>query len=95
MKFLSVRELRNTPGKVWSQLEEDDLVVTSNGKPVGILVGVADGRIEETLAALRRAKAAIAVSRMREQARTAGTSRLSARKVESQIRAVRRRHPPA
>jgi len=95
MKFLSVRELRNTPGRVWADLRKHDLVVTANGKPVGILVGVDAGRIEDTLEALRRARAVMAVSRMRRSAAVSGASRLSARQIESEIRAVRRRRRPA
>jgi PHD/YefM family antitoxin component YafN of YafNO toxin-antitoxin module len=94
MKFLSVRELRNRPGRVWSELKKEELVLTSNGKPVGILLGVKEGRIEETLAALRRARAAAAVSRMRRRAAAAGTDTLSSREIEAEVRAARRRGKP-
>ncbi len=39
MKFVSSRELRINPGAVWHLLrQEKDLVITSNGKPVAVLV---------------------------------------------------------
>ncbi len=91
MRFLSVRELRNSPGQVWSSLNQEDLVLTAHGRPVGVLIGVKEGRIEETLAALRRAKAAVAVSRIRQRAAMAGTAALSPREIEAEVRAVRRR----
>ena len=91
MRFLSVRELRNEPGKVWRELEQEDLVVTANGRPVGILVSVKEGDLEQTLLALRRARAAVAVSRMRRRAAERRTERLSAAEIDREIRAVRRR----
>jgi sRNA-binding protein len=95
MKFLSVRDLRNTPGRVWADLRKDDLVVTSNGKPVGILIGVDGEGIEEALQMLRRAKATQAVSRMRKSAARSGAARLSARAIDGEIRASRRARRPA
>ena len=91
MRFLSVRELRNEPGKVWRELEQEDLVVTANGRPVGILVSVKEGDLEQTLLALRRARAAVAVSRMRRRAGERGVERFSAAEIDREIRAVRRR----
>jgi antitoxin (DNA-binding transcriptional repressor) of toxin-antitoxin stability system len=90
MKFLSVREFRNHPGRIWSRLKREDLIVTSNGKPVGILIGLAEGKMDEALSAVRRARAAIAVSRLRRRAAETGIATLSARQIENEIRAARR-----
>ncbi len=68
MKFVNVRELRNRPGKVWTEIETQDLVLTSKGSPVGLLVRVKDDSLEDTLSALRRARATLAVSRIRRRA---------------------------
>lgn len=91
MKFVTIRELRNRPGRVWEELRREDLVLTASGKPVGILVGVEEGDLDEALAALRRARAQVAVSRLRRQAAAAGTAKLPAREIAREIRAVRRR----
>ena len=90
MKFISVRELRNRPGGVWKELGEGELVLTANGKPVGVLIGVPEGDLEQTLAVLRRSRAALAVSRMREHAAEAGLDQLDKTEIESEIRAARR-----
>lgn len=38
MKFVSSRELRINPGAVWKRLrQEQDLVITANGKPRAVL----------------------------------------------------------
>ena len=65
MKFISVRDLRGRSGQVWNQLaRERDLVLTSNGKPMAILSAVSEGELEQSLAAIRRARAVAAVEKM-------------------------------
>lgn len=91
MKFISIRELRNRPGEIWKQLREDDLVLTANGRPRGVLVGLEDDELEETLEALRRARALTAVSRMRRRAAETGAAELPAGAIEAEVRAARRR----
>lgn len=90
MKFISVRELRNHPGQVWEDLKQDDLVLTANGKPVGILLGVAEEDLEEALTALRRARAQLAVSKMRRRAAETGLAEMTLEEIEEEIQAVRR-----
>lgn len=93
MKFVSVRELRNRPGGVWEDLRREDLVVTTNGKPVGILVGIEGGDVEETLRAVRLVRARQAVSRLRRSAQEAGVAGLSDAEIAAEIREARRRRP--
>lgn len=89
MKFLSTRDLRNRPGYVRDLAREDDLVLTANGKPVAILVGVEEDEFEETARAIRQAKAQRALSRMRRQVARRGLDRLSAAAIDVEIRTVR------
>lgn len=89
MKFLSVRDLRNRPGRVWKTIRGKEMVLTANGKPVAILVGVEEDDLEETLAALRRARAQAAVSRLRAQAAKTGTNVLTQEEVDAEISAAR------
>ena len=93
MKFVSVRELRNRPGQLWKDLEADDVVVTNNGKPVGLLVAVTDDDLETSLGALQRARAAMAVSRMRATARKRGTAAWTTKQVDAVVARTRRRRP--
>ena len=95
MKFLSVRELRNRPGQVRDMVSDEDVVLTVNGKPVAVLVGVREGDLEETLTLLRRGRAQAAVSRMRRTAQEQGASALTADDVETEIRAARNERRPA
>lgn len=95
MKFLSTRVLRNRPGYVRDATREEDLVLTSNGKPIAILVGIDEATFEETARAIQRAKAQVAVSRMRRRASRKGLDRLSLSAVNKEIRAVRSRRKSA
>ena len=66
MKFVSSREIRVNPRPVFEAARGgDEVVITSRGKPVALLVGVDGDDLEETLRLLRRARAQAAVSRMR------------------------------
>ena len=90
MQFVSVRELRNRSAAVWKVLaEEKDLVVTSNGKPIALLSATSDDILEESLSALRRARAQSAVAAMQQDSLRAGTDRLSMKEIDAEIRAAR------
>ena len=96
MRFVSVRELRIQPGEVWKRLSEaGELVITSNGKPIALLSGITDATLEATLIALRRARAQVAVSRMRASAQARGQSRLKSSEIETEIAAVRQQRGKA
>ena len=89
MKFLSTRDLRNRPGFVRDLARKEDLVLTSNGKPIALLLGVEEDELEETARAIRQARAQRALSRMRREAARRGVDKSSAAAIEAQIRAVR------
>lgn len=95
MKFVSTRELRNRPGFVRELAQKEDLVLTADGKPIAILLGIEDEDLEETALAIRQAKAQRALSRMRQQAAREGVAQISSRAIETEIRAVRRKRKPA
>ena len=92
MKFISVRDLRTTPSQVWAKLaEEKELVLTSNGKPIGILMATSEDTLEEQLAACRQAFAVSAVAAMQERSARTGMDRLAPDDVEEEIRSVRKK----
>ena len=88
MDFVSSRELRVNPRPVFERLEgEHEVVVTSRGKPVALMLGVEGEDVEEVVRSVRRARAELAVSRMRGTAAERG---LAEADVEDEIEAVRR-----
>lgn len=88
MEFVSSREIRINPKPVFERLEDDkEVVVTSRGKPVALLLGVSGENLEDTVRAVRRARAELAVSRMRRNASDRG---LKTGEIDAEIAAVRR-----
>ena len=66
MRFIPVRELRLKPSGVWQRLKtEHELVLTSKGRPIGILSDTRGADVEATLRALRRAKAELAMAQIK------------------------------
>jgi antitoxin (DNA-binding transcriptional repressor) of toxin-antitoxin stability system len=91
MEFVSVRELRIQPGQVWKRLaESNELIITSNGKPIALLSGITDQTLEQTLTALRRARAQVAVSQLRASAQARGADKMTAREIDAEIKAARK-----
>lgn len=91
MEFVTIRDLRLKPGDVWDKLRQQrELILTSNGRPVAVIAGVGDDDVEETVAALRRARAQAAISRLRRAAAERGANKLSAVEIEAEIAQTRR-----
>ena len=89
MKVVSSREIRVNSRPVFQAAEEgDEVVITSRGKPVALLVGVDGEDLEETVSLVRRARAQAAVSRMRKAARE-GSESMSREEIEEEINAAR------
>jgi len=90
MRFVTVRELKARSASVWKELGESrEIVVTSNGRPVAVLSAVDDETLEETLGAIRRARAVAAVDEMQRRSVKAGLDRLTDEEIEAEIAAVR------
>ncbi len=95
MKFLSVRDLRSKPAEVWKGLAAArEMVVTSNGRPIAILSAVTEDSLEETLAAIRRAKAIAAVTEMQRRSAESGADAITADEIDAEIEAARRARAP-
>ena len=94
MGFISIRDLRTRPGEVWQQLQDEgDLILTSSGRPFALMIAAEGEDVEELLLALRRARAQMAVSRLRKQAATQGLDRLSAADIDAEISRARQERP--
>lgn len=89
VQFINFRDLQDRPDEVWEKLRKGDLVVTADGEPRGILVGVGEEGLEDALGTLQRARAMTALARLRKRAAEAGTAILPCEEVEEEIQAVR------
>ena len=91
MDFVTLRDLRTQPNKVWKKLARArELVVTRNGKPVALLTETTPRSLDEDLSTLHRLRFGRTLAEIREQARTRGLDKLSAKDVDSIIRKARK-----
>jgi antitoxin (DNA-binding transcriptional repressor) of toxin-antitoxin stability system len=91
MRFVSVRDLRSKGRRVWEELEsEEQLVVTSNGRPIALLTGVNEENFENTLRDLRRARALRAVEEMQRASLKAGLDKMTNQEINAEVRAARK-----
>lgn len=92
MKFVPVREFRLHPGSVWRKLKEErELILTSRGKPVGLLAPVDEGSFDRTLRVWRQARGMLALALLQEEAKRKGLNRLKSAEIEEEIREIRHR----
>ena len=91
MKFITVRDLRTTPAQIWKELpEEQEIVITNNGKPIALLTPLSDADMEDTVAAVRRARALAALRKIRGLAIKTGLSELTLEEINREIQEYRR-----
>jgi len=87
MGYLSVKDLKKTK-ELWTRLEEErEVIITRDGKPCAIIVGVSPESVEQDLGEIRRALFSAAVTRARQKAKA---RRPSAKALEQTIRESRR-----
>jgi len=86
MKFVTVRDLRTKPAQIWKALpEEQELILTNNGKPIALITPLGESNLEETLFAVRRARAQSSVQQMQIAAGRNGLSQMSMEEIETEI----------
>lgn len=91
MKFVTVREFRSNVASVREELEtEREIVLTSNGRPFAMLTPVEPNTVEEEVAAIRQARARLAIDRIREHACRTGLDKMTMDDIDSLIAKVRR-----
>ena len=91
MRFVSVRELKGKSGEVWKGLKKDgEVILTSNGKPIAMISPVDENTVEESLSALRRARAIQAVEQIQSRSLSEGTDKITLDEINQEIEAVRR-----
>ena len=91
MKFITVRDFRTASAAIWKTLpQEQEMVITNNGKPVALLTPLSDRTLEDTLAAVRRAKAMNAVKLIQQQSLKKGTNKMTLEEINKEIRLSRK-----
>ncbi|NDC54650.1 MAG: hypothetical protein EBZ74_10275 [Planctomycetia bacterium] len=91
MDYIAVNELKR-PRVVRERLAAaEEMILTSNGRPMAVLMYVDEqDDPEDVLTAAREARSQIALRRIRERARRSGAAKLSAAEIDGVIAAARR-----
>ena len=91
MKFVTVRDLRTTPAQIWKQLPgEQEIVITNNGKPIALLTPLSDADMEDTVTAVRRARAITALKRIRGTSAKKGLTEMTMEEINKEIQEYRK-----
>lgn len=91
MKFITVRDLRTSPAQVWKDLpQEQEMVITNNGKPIALLTPISDRNLEETISSIRKARAINAVKLMQQVSAKNKNNELASEEIETEIKATRK-----
>ena len=86
MKFVTVRDFRTSPASIWEKLpSERELIITNNGKPIALLTPLSDETLEDTVSAVRRAKAINAMRKMQEISVSLGNHKMSLEEINAII----------
>ena len=91
MKTLTIRDLRTRPRQAQKTLaSEGEAILTSNGRPVALMLRVSGESLDETVETVRRARAMQALRELRRNAKARGLDRTSPKDIDALIRKVRR-----
>ena len=85
MKFMTSKELRNNPSKLWEQGAGGETVITVNGKPKAIVIEAEDNDIEEQLKSIRRARAESALDKLRIYSVRKGLNKLTDEEILTEV----------
>jgi len=90
VKFITVRDFRTSPASIWKKLPiERELIITNNGKPIALLTPLTDETLEETVSAVRRAKAINAAKKMQETSVSLGNDKMTLDEIDAIIKDAR------
>ena len=91
MSTISVSELKKKSAKQWlKSAGKDDLVITSKGVPVAVLLRIAEASVESTRALVRSVRALQAQSALQQAATASGASELPMSDIDAEIAISRR-----
>ena len=91
MKFITVRDFRTYPKKIWEELKMvQEMIITNNGKPIALLTPLIEADMEGTIKAMRQAKAKVSVEKMRSISIRKGNNRMASKDIDKQIGETRK-----
>jgi antitoxin (DNA-binding transcriptional repressor) of toxin-antitoxin stability system len=87
---MSINELKQQPDEQWlKSADNEDLIITSQGQPVAVLLPINAENLEPTLSTLRSVRAMMALGALQKAAEANGTGDLSVEEIDAEIKAAR------
>ncbi|MDR1579720.1 MAG: type II toxin-antitoxin system Phd/YefM family antitoxin [Synergistaceae bacterium] len=91
MDYVSVRDLRSEPKRVWEKLSRcGRVILTNNGKPKAVMFDVDASTLDETLAAFDQAEAMRLLGSIHLDSLRNGTDHLTMEEIDAEIAAARK-----
>ena len=91
MKFVTVRDLRSKSAQIWNELsDEQEMVITSNGRPVAILSATNESNLETSLNSIRRARMANAIASIQQESVRNKTDSITHDEIHDEIEETRK-----
>jgi antitoxin (DNA-binding transcriptional repressor) of toxin-antitoxin stability system len=91
MKFVSVKDFKTSSARIWKKLpEEQEMIITNNGKPIALLTSLTDKTLENTLSAIKQAKAINAVKLIQQESLKKGMEKITMEEIDEEIKRVRK-----
>ncbi len=92
MEFANIAEFRQNAARVFERLRRvGEVVVLRNGRPIGLLVSADPATLDEFRVAAQRARAQLALGRLRRAAARRGLDRLPGNTIAGLIKTTRRK----
>ena len=93
MKFITVRDLRTKPAQIWKELpKEQEMIITNNGRPIGLLTPLNESNIESNLSVIRKARAIEALREIQFSSLKNGLSDMTLNEINSEIKDTRKKN---
>lgn len=90
LRFLSLRDLRNTPGALWRKLRGGAAVaITSSGEPRALIIGIEGEELPDVVRLVARIRAQLATSRLRTRSAEQGLAKLTPEDIAREVRSAR------
>jgi prevent-host-death family protein len=86
---ISLSDLGKKPEEFFKSVGNEDVVITSNGCPVAVLMGIGAGSVESTETLIRSVRALQAQTALQKSAQENGSSNLSEADIDAEIAEVR------
>ena len=91
MHLIAIKDLKQPRLLKQRLLAEKELLLTSDGRPVAVLVDIGPAEDPEgVIQAIRDSRSRLALSAARDSARRAGTSSMTMRDIDQEIAAARK-----